>query len=91
MLTVCVCTYVCVCVYQGTPLGDKTMEVAQKVATDTAEELKKSAAALDREIPGKRRAAQNTEIAYHVYSYASPLILKAYFACQFHIICQSRH
>ena len=29
------------------------MEVAQKVATDTAEELKKSAAALDREIPGK--------------------------------------
>ena len=36
----------------GTPLGDKTIEVAQKVATDTAEELKKSAAALDREIPG---------------------------------------
>jgi hypothetical protein len=29
------------------------MEVAQKVATDTAEELKKSAAALDREVPGK--------------------------------------
>ena len=29
------------------------MEVAQKVATDTAEELKKSAAALGREIPGK--------------------------------------
>ena len=44
---------VCVCVNEGTPLGDKTMEVAQKVATDTAEELKKSAAALDREIPGK--------------------------------------
>ena len=41
------------CVYPGTPLGDKTMEVAQKVATGTAEELKKSAAALDREIPGK--------------------------------------
>ena len=36
----------------GTPLGDKTMEIAQKVATDTAEELKKSAAALDGEIPG---------------------------------------
>ena len=41
-------------VYKGTPLGDKTMEVAQKVATDTAEELKKSAAALDREVPGKQ-------------------------------------
>lgn len=40
-------------VYEGTPLGDKTLEVAQKVATDTAEELKKSAAALDREVPGK--------------------------------------
>lgn len=36
----------------GTPLGEKTMEIAQKVATDTAEELKKSAAALDGEIPG---------------------------------------
>ena len=40
---------------QGTPLGDKAMEVAQKVATDTAEELKKSAAALDSDVPGKHR------------------------------------
>lgn len=48
--------YVCtVCIYvKGTPLGDKTTEVAQKVATDTAEGLKKAAAALDRDIPGKR-------------------------------------
>ncbi|MCG8626100.1 MAG: hypothetical protein MJE68_29395 [Proteobacteria bacterium] len=35
------------------------MEVAQKVATDTAEELKKSAAALDREVPGKQREHLN--------------------------------
>ena len=56
-MCVCVCV---VCVYQGTPLGDKTMEVAQKVATDTADELKKSAAALDREIPGKHRVQLKT-------------------------------
>ena len=28
-------------------------EVTQKVATDTAEELKKAAAAMDRDIPGQ--------------------------------------
>lgn len=32
------------CTFIGTALGDKTVEIAKKVATDTAEELKKAAA-----------------------------------------------
>lgn len=31
----------------GTPLGDKTVEVAKQVATDNADELKREAAAMD--------------------------------------------
>ena len=36
----------------GTPLGDKATEVAVKVVTDTAEELKRLAATADKELPG---------------------------------------
>ena len=57
-------------IYEGTPLGDKTMEVAQKVATDTAEELKKSAAALDREVPGKQREHLNVYLNNNIISKA---------------------
>lgn len=39
--------------YLGTPLGEKVTEVAEKVATDTAEELKKTAALHEGEFPGK--------------------------------------
>lgn len=38
--------------YPGTPLGEKATEISQKVATDTAEELKKAAAAYEGDIPG---------------------------------------
>ena len=37
----------------GTPLGEKTIEIAHKVATDTAEELKKAAASYEgQDLPG---------------------------------------
>ena len=49
------------------------MEVAQKVATDTAEELKKSAAALDREVPGK----QHEHLNVHVYLNNNIIIFKS--------------
>ena len=37
----------------GTPLGQKVMDVAQKVATNTAEELKRAAAENEEELPGR--------------------------------------
>lgn len=37
-------TDICLC-YIGTPLGDKTMEIASKVVTDTAEGLKEATTA----------------------------------------------
>ena len=39
--------------FPGTPLGEKTMEVAETVAMDTAEELKRTAATYSGELPGK--------------------------------------
>ena len=39
--------------FLGTPLGEKTMEVAETVAMDTAEELKRTAATYSGELPGK--------------------------------------
>ena len=35
--------------HSGTPLGEKTIEIASKVANDTAEELKKQAEEIDSE------------------------------------------
>ena len=41
------------CFIAGTPLGEKAIEVAQKVATNTAEDLKRAAAAYEGELPGR--------------------------------------
>ena len=41
------------CTAVGTPLGEKTVEIAHKVATDTAEELRQMAANYeDQTLPG---------------------------------------
>ena len=44
----------------GTPLGETTLEVAEKVATDTAEELKRAEAAAVGELPGRRTVVHVT-------------------------------
>ena len=40
------------CMIIATPLGAKAMEIAEKVATDSAEELKKASAEYDGSLPG---------------------------------------
>lgn len=52
--------------YAGTPLGDKATEVSQKVATDTAEELKKAAAAYEGDVPGLRTLEN---LSLHIYTH----------------------
>ena len=77
----------------GTPLGDKATEVAVKVVTDTAEELKRLAATADKELPGVMRCLCVCVgiMCVCVWVWVCSMYICRYHVCLCGHVCACRH